>query len=77
MQRLTDLGLASYLDKAIARITFDNAHKLVAAGRPPDEAATLACPGAWSEWREYVLARLLEGADTFGHGDAYEPTFPG
>ncbi len=47
-----------YLDKAVVRLALEDARKLVAQGRTPEESATLACPGAWSEWRAYVLAQL-------------------
>ncbi len=47
------------LDKHIARLALEDARKLIAEGRSPDEAAMLACKGAWSEWREYVLAQLI------------------
>lgn len=46
------------LDKHIARLALDEAHRLVAAGVSPEVAATAACPGAWSEWRGWVLAVL-------------------
>lgn len=46
------------LDKHIARLALEDARKLIAEGHTPGQAATLACKGAWSEWREYVLATL-------------------
>ena len=46
------------LDKTIARLALEDARKLVAEGYSLEEAATLACKGAWSEWCGYVLAQL-------------------
>jgi hypothetical protein len=50
----------SYLDKAVVRLALAEARKLLAQGHSPEQAATLACKGAWAEWRGYVLARLQE-----------------
>ena len=58
--QLTEPGFATYLDRAIVRIAIHDARKLIAEGRPLDEAATLACPGAWAEWRNWVLMWLRD-----------------
>ena len=46
------------LDKTVARLALEDARKLVASGHSLEEAAMLACKGAWSEWCGYVLAQL-------------------
>lgn len=48
------------IDKEVARLCLQDARNLVADGHSPEEAATLACHGAWLEWRPWVLA-ILEG----------------
>ncbi len=48
----------TWLDKEIARLALGPARELGAAGLSPEEAATLACRGAWAQWREWVSAVL-------------------
>ncbi len=47
-----------WLDKEIARLALGPARELVAAGLSPEEAAALACRGAWAQWRDWVSAVL-------------------
>ncbi len=47
-----------WLDKEIARLALGSARELGAAGLSPEEAATLACRGAWAQWRAWVSAVL-------------------
>ena len=53
-------GPGTYLDKAIVRLALARARELMAQGHSAEDAATLACTGAWHEWRAYVLARLTD-----------------
>jgi hypothetical protein len=53
----------SYLDQAIIRVALVEARRLIAAGKLPDEAAGLACTGAWSPLRGQVRARLSVDRD--------------
>lgn len=46
------------LDKEVARLALLDARELMAAGASPEEAAALACRGAWAEWRDWVRAVL-------------------
>ena len=48
----------TWLDKEIARLALGPTRELVAAGLSFEEAATLACRGAWAKWREWVRAVL-------------------
>ena len=48
----------SYIDKAVVRVALARARELMAQGHSADEAARLACPGAWSEWRDFVRSQL-------------------
>ena len=50
--------LESKIYKEIARLALGRARELVAAGLSPEEAATLACRGAWARWQEWVRAVL-------------------
>jgi len=46
------------LDKLIATVALRGARKLMAEGHTPEDAATLACPGAWAVVRDSVLAAI-------------------
>jgi len=48
------------LDQAIIRIAIANARRYLAQGSSPTEAAALATPGAWAEFRSKVLRQLLD-----------------
>lgn len=50
----------SYLDKAVVRLALRHMRELIARGHSPADAATLSCPGAWAEFREYVLTQLIQ-----------------
>jgi hypothetical protein len=51
----------TWLEKEVARLALEKARQLVAGGKTPEDAANMACPGAWREWRGWVLTRLREG----------------
>jgi hypothetical protein len=58
VQPLPESWPTSYLDKAIVRIAVLRARELVAQGYSADEASRIACPGAWSLWRNAVQEHL-------------------
>lgn len=60
MQASPESWPTSYLDKAIVRVALSRARELIAQGHSADEAAKLACPGSWSQWRNLVRAQLGE-----------------
>lgn len=51
------------LDRAIIRVAIANARLHLSQGSPPAEAAKLATPGAWAEFRFTVLKALQDEAD--------------
>lgn len=56
---------------AIVHVATGNARRHVAEGRTPEEAAMLATPGAWAEYRAAVFSALLAApADPRGPADA-------
>ncbi len=55
-------SLHRYLDKAVIRIAFTDARKLMLLGCSASEAAGLATPGAWAVYRNEVLTTLLANA---------------
>jgi hypothetical protein len=50
------------LDKAVVRAALHDARRLVASGRSAEEAAALACRGAWREYRTEVMVALVREA---------------
>jgi hypothetical protein len=48
----------SQLDYEVIRIALEAAHKFIADGLTPDEAAKRATPGAWSPYRQEVELAL-------------------
>jgi hypothetical protein len=54
----------SYLDKAVVRVAVLRARELFAQGYSADEAARLACPGSWSQWRSVVRMHLERAHET-------------
>lgn len=51
------------LDKEIARLALLHARDQMTAGAALEEAATVACQGAWAEWHGWVCA-VLSGRET-------------